>query len=274
MELFQTFGRITAAVLLLGTVSAGRAGESGSSMNGLKVTLTKKYAGVNPSALSAWSSGVVRGIKTDERIIALTFDACGGPGGNGYDAALINYLEQTETPATLFISGRWIDANPALFKQLSVKRLFDIQNHGLKHRPLSINGASIYGIKGTRSISDVVEEVEGNAVKIASITGKRPVLFRSGTACYDDVSIKIVNEIGYRIINYRISPGDAEHGKSAALLARNLLREASPGAVVLMHMNHPGRNTNEAVRLAVPELKKRGYSFVKLADYAERLIER
>ena len=57
-------------------------------------------------------------------------------------------------------------------------------------------------------------------------------------------------------------------------LPRNLLREASPGAVVLMHMNHPGRNTNEAVRLAVPELKKRGYSFVKLADYAERLIER
>jgi len=51
----------------------------------------------------------VRGVKTrlntGQKVLALTFDACGGPGGSGYNGKLIEYLESEKIPATLFISG-------------------------------------------------------------------------------------------------------------------------------------------------------------------------
>jgi peptidoglycan/xylan/chitin deacetylase (PgdA/CDA1 family) len=58
-------------------------------------------------------------LNTDQKLIALTFDACGGPRGKGYDAKLIKYLKREKIPATLFISGKWIDANPEIFGELA-----------------------------------------------------------------------------------------------------------------------------------------------------------
>lgn len=65
-------------------------------------------------------------IVTNKKLLALTFDACGGPHGSGYDVELITYLEKMKIPATLCVSGRWIDANYATFLNLSKNSLFEI----------------------------------------------------------------------------------------------------------------------------------------------------
>src|SRR5258708_792652 len=91
------------------------------------------------------------------RVIALTFDACGGPGGSGYDQALIDFLRRRQVPATLFLNSRWIDANPAAFHLLAAEPLFEIGNHGTRHRPLSVTGRSAYGIPGTRSAGEAYD---------------------------------------------------------------------------------------------------------------------
>jgi peptidoglycan/xylan/chitin deacetylase (PgdA/CDA1 family) len=96
-------------------------------------------------------------------VIALTFDACGGPGGSGYDRALIDFLRRREIPATLFINSRWIDANPAIFRRLAAEPLFEIANHGTRHRPLSVTGRSAYGIPGTRSAAEVYDEISASS---------------------------------------------------------------------------------------------------------------
>src|SRR5690625_2929022 len=54
-------------------------------------------------------SGVKTRIKTDKKKFALTFDACGGDHGNGYDEELIEFLKKEQIPATLFVNERWID---------------------------------------------------------------------------------------------------------------------------------------------------------------------
>lgn len=56
-------------------------------------------------------TGVLTRLATKDKVIALTFDACGGKGGSGYDRKLIDYLIKENIPATLFINARWIDAN-------------------------------------------------------------------------------------------------------------------------------------------------------------------
>ncbi|MET4146541.1 hypothetical protein ABIB45_003476 [Arthrobacter sp. UYCo732] len=44
--------------------------------------------------------------------IALTLDACGGPGGTACDQQLLTTLRKLNVPATLFLNERWIQAKP------------------------------------------------------------------------------------------------------------------------------------------------------------------
>jgi peptidoglycan/xylan/chitin deacetylase (PgdA/CDA1 family) len=158
-----------------------------------KNQLIKQYKNKVPYQWGENTTGVLTHMHTTEKAIALTFDACGGKGGSGYDAKLINYLIHQHIPATLFINSRWIDENYATFMALAKNPLFEIENHGYLHRPLSINGKSAWGIPGTQNVGQVVDEVIVNADKIQRLTGRRSIYFRSGTAFYDEDAVEIAN---------------------------------------------------------------------------------
>lgn len=176
-----------------------------------------------------------------ESATALTFDACGGPGGSGYDADLIDFLRKCSVPATLFLNARWIDANPDVFRQLAADPLFEIGNHGTVHRPLSVTGRSAYGIAGTGGVGEVYDEVAGNAHKLAGLLGHPVSFFRSGTAHYDDVAARMVADLGERAAGFTVN-GDGGATLSAAEV-RQEIAAAPPGAIVICHMNHPGGGT-------------------------------
>jgi peptidoglycan/xylan/chitin deacetylase (PgdA/CDA1 family) len=211
----------------------------------------------------------VRGVKsklnTDQKVIALTFDACGGPRSNGYDAKLIQYLKSEKIPATLFISGKWIDANPEIFEELAKEPLFEIENHGLNHRPCSAKGRSVYGIAGTKSVDEIFDETERNATKIETLTGRKPKYFRPGTAYSDEICVEIANALGYEVVNFSVR-GDAGATYTKSQVKEALLN-APPSSIIIMHMNHPKGATAEGVIEAIPELTKRGFRFVKLSEY-------
>jgi peptidoglycan/xylan/chitin deacetylase (PgdA/CDA1 family) len=210
-------------------------------------------------------TGVRTRLNTNDKVIALTFDACGGKNGNGYDVDLIDYLREQQIPATLFINSSWIDANYDTFITLAKDPLFEIENHGTFHKPLSVNGKSAWGIKGTENVGEVVDEVLGNHRKLEKILGSPPHFFRSGTAFYDEVAAKIVNDIGEEPVNFDIL-GDAGATFNRYQI-RNALLKAKPGSIVICHMNHPEKDTAEGIKLVVPELKQMGFQFVKLMDY-------
>ena len=233
-------------------------------LENLKQQISVRYAGVTPAMWGEIVPGVLTHMDTADKVIALTLDACGSTTGKGVDAALMAFLVREQVPATLFINGRWIDANPDLFRQLAANPLFEIANHGIRHKPASTTGRSIYGIDGTKSISEVVEEIELNARKIEAISGVRPKLYRSGTAYYDEIAVQISRELGHEVAGYSLL-GDAGATWSAAQVKTALLK-ALPGDIALLHMNHPEAGTGAGIMAAVPELKKRGFKFVRMSD--------
>lgn len=227
--------------------------------------LTDAYAGQKPVRWGVSIPGVRVSFPSHGRVIALTFDACGRTHyGRGYDADLIGFLKRERVPATLFLSGKWLDANPDLAKALADDPLFEIENHGLHHKPCSVSGRSAYGIKGTGSVGEVVDEVEGNARRIEAITHHRPRFYRAGTAAYDDVALKVVHALGYEAIGYNVQ-GDAGATRSAAGITDTLLR-ARPGSIVICHMNHPEGQTAEGIAKVVPLLRAKGFRFVRLDE--------
>lgn len=232
-----------------------------------KERVSKIFAHSLPGHWGEFVKGVDEDLVTKSKTIAFTFDACGGKNGDGFDKELIDFLRKERIPSTLFISGKWIDQNLKTFLELSSDTLFEIENHGLNHRPCSVDGEVAYGIKGTPSVPDAFDEIEANERKIEILTGYRPLFFRSATAYIDEACAKLARQLGVTVVSFDVLAGDAIPFNHVENITKTVLKTIKPGAIVLMHFNHPEWNTYESLVMIIPELRKRGYTFAKLKDY-------
>src|ERR1035437_9965376 len=233
----------------------------------LKKKIISGFANTKAGQWGEFVTGVDEIIRTQKKIIAFTFDACGGKNGNGYDKELIDYLQNEKIPATLFVSGKWIDSQFATFLNLSHDTLFEIENHGLNHRPCSTNGESAYGIKGTSGVEEAFDEIEANTRKIEAITNHRPRFYRSATAFIDEACVSMASGLGMTTVSYQILSGDAVPFTPESVIEMNVVKNIKPGAIVIMHFNHPEWNTKKAMQKIIPKLRQMGYTFVLLKDF-------
>lgn len=256
---------LTSILFLVLTVSQTLSADIQPTLESVKQQISARFSDRKPRQWGENVAGVRTRLATGEKVIALTLDACGSARGKGVDTRLMDFLVRERIPATLFINARWIDANPELFRRLAANPLFEIANHGLRHKPASVSGRSIYGIEGTKDAGELVEEIELNARKIEAITRVRPRLYRSGTAYYDEVAVEIAHALRHEVAGFSVL-GDAGATYTAARVKAALLGAAA-GDVILCHMNHPESGTGAGIISAVPELKRRGFTFVRMSDY-------
>src|SRR5260221_8192247 len=229
-----------------------------------RARVIEKFKNVKPGKFGEFVPGMKTKIITTKKIIALTFDACGGPTGSEVDTELMEFLKKEKIQATLFVSGPWIEKNDSLFRQLCLEPLFEIENHGFEHCLCSVITNSKYGIGGTGSVSAAFDEIDINAKKIELYSRKTPKFFRPAAVAADQACVAIANELKEKIISYDVLSGDAVPGTPADAIKKNILKKVKPGSIVIMHMNHPERNGFEALTEVIPELRKQGYEFVKL----------
>ena len=238
---------------------------------GAKMPTAAAAAGLGPSAVPAadlarrptqWGMalpGIVTTFAASGRQLALTFDAC----DRACDDALLDALERNGVPALVFVCSKWIDDNPGRTEQLAANPLFDVGNHGTRHVPLSVTGRSAYGIAGTASASEVIDEVWGEQSRLTALTGRAPAFFRTGTAHYDDVAGRLVDDLGLTPVGFSVN---ADNGAtSPAGVVRAAISSAAPGSIVLAHLNHPGSGTGAGVASALPAMLADGWQFVPLA---------
>lgn len=223
-----------------------------------------EFGSRQPSAWGIDVPGVAMSLPAGTNPIALTFDCCGGPGGDSLDEALVSALRDTGTAATFFLAGRWVQANPAFTEQLAADPLFEIANHGTVHQPLSVSGASAYGIAGTSDAGAVYDEIMGAQELIEEFTGTRPAYFRSGTAHLDDVAAEITRSLGLLVVNFNRNGDDGGTLDAAAVTDRLVGMEA--GDILLAHSNRPSSGTAAGVAAALPILRERGMSFARLSE--------
>lgn len=220
------------------------------------------FSGQVPDQWGLEVGGVV--LRSEAPDVCLTFDACGGHHGSGVDEELIAALEDTSTPATLFLNSRWIQANPQTTKDLVANPLFELANHGSAHIPLSVSGRSAYGIAGTGSVGEVYDEVAENQSLMTSLLGAPPRFFRSGTAHLDDVAASIVLAMGLVPVNFDIN---ADAGATfSARQVRVATANARAGSICIGHLNKPGSGTAAGIAAAIEALRSRGTTFSTLGD--------
>ncbi|MCP2256732.1 Peptidoglycan/xylan/chitin deacetylase, PgdA/CDA1 family [Streptoalloteichus tenebrarius] len=244
--------------------SAANAGSPGHGYRPLRDDLIARYAVDRPRAWGTDIAGVLTRLPTDEKVVALTFNACGGENDSGVDQKLLDFLRQRQIPATLFLNARWIDANQAVAEALAKDPLFELANHGRTHRPLSINGQSALGVQGTLSVAEVIDEVAGTHEKLTTLTGKAPRFFRSMGGYYDDVAVRLLGDLGEKAVSFEVN-ADERGVASSAQVERNL-RAVKAGSIVMARMVNPGGGVLPGLTAALPKLTNAGFRFVRLSD--------
>jgi peptidoglycan/xylan/chitin deacetylase (PgdA/CDA1 family) len=85
----------------------------------------------------------------------------------------------------------------------------------------------------------VVDEIELTARKIEALIRRRPRFFRPATTFCDEQSVQIARLLNFDVVSYDILSGDAIPFTPARIIAGNIEKGVRPGAIVIMHFNHP-----------------------------------
>lgn len=238
------------------------------SKNGSPQAVAEQLAGRRPHSFGANAKGVVSRFAPRAREIALTIDLCDGKDERSYDNALFDLMAAEKIPATVFITGLWARHHTTELRWLTQQPLLEIANHGSRHKPCTVNGRSAFGIAGTRSLAEAIAEIDDNANLLEGMTGSRPRFYRSGTAHFDDVCAEAVQLLGEVPMGFSVA-GDGGAGFDQAGVER-ALSTANPGAIVILHGHRPNRFAFEGLREALPTLRKRDISFVRLSEVSDR----
>ena len=210
---------------------------------------------------------------TNQKVVALTFDADMTPRmsnqlktgkiASWYNQKVIATLREQHVPATLFLSGLWIERYPAVTQDLSADPLFEIGNHSYSHPGFH---SPCYGLGSIRK-SNQAAEVQRTDALLKKYTTSYQKYFRFPGLCFNASDVETIEAEGYTVIGGDVYGGDGFE-KSPTRVVSNILTHVRPGSVVILHM-HGGPNAPETAN-ALPDvirkLRLRGYTFVKVSD--------
>jgi peptidoglycan-N-acetylglucosamine deacetylase len=220
----------------------------------------------------------IRSVKPNamRKVVALTFDLCErSPETTGYDNAIVNYLRANQVRATFFAGGKWMRSHPGKAQQLMADPLFELGNHGWTHGNVRVmDGATMKEqIDWTQAQYELLREdlvakpcaqkagpAELNRVP-ASLT-----LFRPPYGACDEKSLSYLAQSGIATIQWSVVTGDPAKESTPDGIAKIVLAEIKPGAIVIMHANGRGHGTADALPKFIPELHRQGYQFVTVSE--------
>ena len=190
-----------------------------------------------------------------DRKIALTFDACTTRSPSPFDPRIPAELDAMHVPATIFVGGGWAREEAPALEVLASDPLFEIGNHTFTHPHLT-----------REPESRIREELLRTQTEIAALTGRAPTLFRPPFGEYDARVLRIAAALGLTTVEYDLPSGDPGPHVSPQALAAWVLREARPGSIVVMHLNHPAFPTAEALPAIITGLRARGFDLVTVSE--------
>lgn len=190
----------------------------------------------------------VYNVKTDEKKVALTFDAAWGADKT---ENIIKILNENNVGGTFFLVGFWVDKYPELVKKINDSGL-DIGNHSKNH----LNMPKLSNDQMNEELDYVNSEVE-------KIINKKPKFFRAPFGDYSNEVIESAKNNGLQPIQWDVDSLDWK-GISSREIINRVLSKVKNGSIILCHNNSD--HILEALPVLILELKNRGYKMVNLSD--------
>ena len=189
----------------------------------------------------------------DDKLIALTFDDGPWP---GYTAQILEILKKNDVKATFFVVGQVLNNYPDLGKRI-VTEGHTIGNHTWNHWYHYFN-------KQAASL-----EIDRTSDLIYKTTGTKTTLFRPPGGMLHNGLAAYAKSKNYTVVMWSADSIDYAL-PSPPVLVNRVLKQASPGGIVLLHDGGgPRKNTVAALPTMISKLKKQGYRFVTIPELLE-----
>jgi peptidoglycan/xylan/chitin deacetylase (PgdA/CDA1 family) len=182
--------------------------------------------------------------------VALTFHGDGDP---KLALALLKEAESAGARLTVLAVGRWLGQYPEMAKRI-LDGGHELGNHTETHADITaMSPAAAY------------QEIEACAERLRKLTGSPGRWFRPSQTQHADATIvEQARKAGYQtVLSYDVDPLDYQDPPSSAT-AHRFLTEVQPGAVVSLHLGHPG--TVAALPAMLDGLKQRGLTAVTASE--------
>lgn len=193
-------------------------------------------------------------VETDEKKIALTFDAAWG---NEDTQNILAILKKHQIHVTFFMTGGWVDSYPDDVKAILADG-HDLGNHSENHKNMS-----------QLSDSECREEIQKVHDKVKNLTGYDMFLFRPPYGDYDNHVITIARDMGYYPIQWDVDSLDWKDYGVNDIIERVCNHKAlGNGSIILCH--NGAKYTAEALDTLITRLQEAGYTFVPLSELIYR----
>ncbi|WP_307852979.1 polysaccharide deacetylase family protein [Kitasatospora sp. RG8] len=224
----------------------------------LAVTFTPTAAAAPPASLLG---GEVRRLPTEERVVALTFNAAWDE--TGLDAVLAE-LRERAAPAAFFPTGRFAEQHPDAVRAIALAG-YGLGNHSYSHPYFTELGPQ-----------QARAEVLRADAAIRTASGAEPLpFFRFPYSETTPQRIADVNALGFADLEFTADTngylGPAS-GMTPAKAADRALAALVPGAILQLHVGAPDESPDhgcldaEALPLIIDAVRARGYRILDLRE--------
>ncbi len=217
--------------------------------------------GLPVAALSLWPGtaravpvGVVSRVQNPDGLIAITFDACAtATQGYGFDRDVYEILEREHVPATIFVSGRWVEFHPDVMKELAANPLIEFGNHSYDHPHMS-----------ELSPAEIRREVARTEAALA-VYHRRSVAFRPPFGDLSPEVLETVRGMGLPVVLWDVVSGDPSAKVTTEGIIHAVTRGTRSGSIVIFHINGRGWKTASALPTVLSVLHEKGFVFAPLS---------
>lgn len=190
-----------------------------------------------------------------QKAIALTFDACPAYGPYSFDRKVFHTLVDSQVPATIFLSGKWIRTHKKEMEELAAVPLFEFGNHSYSHHHMANMPAD-----------SIVLELQKVQHLLSTIYHKTAKVFRAPYGELSDGLVYSVHSSGLTTVQFDLASGDPDTSITKDRLIRYVVRSARNGSIIVMHINGRGWHTAEALPAIIKGLRKRGFRLVTVGE--------
>lgn len=192
-------------------------------------------------------------VATSKKIVALTIDDA----PSQHTREIMELLKANNATATFFIIGSQIAGHEAILTDL-VQAGNELGNHAMHDEP----SRSLSNAELLKQVHYVQAKI-ANAYSATNVLQPEQKLFRPGSGFFSTPMRETMAGLGYRIALGSIYPHDPQipYWK---VNARHILSMVRPGRIIICHDRRSW--TVPMLRRVLPELRRRGYEIVSLAE--------
>jgi len=199
------------------------------------------------------SSYVIRGVKTTNKIVALTYDDGPHP---IFTPEILRVLDKYNVKATFFMIGSRMEQYPWLVREV-IARGHAIGNHTYSHPP---------DLKFSPS-GQIDFEIEKCEDVIRQLCWMSPRLFRPPKGLLSNDLLALASSKGYVTVLWTVC-AYSHNAPAPEAMAKRVISRVQPGAIILAHDGmYPMRWRDVAATpLIIEGLLKQGYRFVTVPE--------